>query len=143
MMLVTAFLKTQSNLASLSPLLAQRLSDLGRRFRHGGSNLDATQVIVFVVAIGALIGGAYILSRYVNDNRPCNHPGKLHRELCRAHKLSWSDRRLLNQVAACHQIEMTASLFIAPDLFDPSGLPPQLQKRRDQIQQLRARIFGP
>ena len=126
----------------LAPLFAQRISDLGRRFRHGGSSIDATQVTIFVVAIAALIGGAFVLSRYVNDKRPCNNPSKLFRELCGVHKLAWGERRLLSQVASSHQLESPALAFTDPNLFDTTKLHPSLKKRADQVQQLGKRIFG-
>jgi hypothetical protein len=68
--------------------------------------------------------------------------GKLFASLCRAHGLSWSDRRLLRVLAHWRGLADPCKLFIEPRYFDGSSLEAAPATRLARLQELRARLFG-
>jgi hypothetical protein len=70
-----------------------------------------------------------------------NSPPRLFSELCRAHKLTWSNRRLLKQLAAARDLKCAATLFVEPDYFDLTNLPSELKPAAHELRQLRHKLF--
>jgi hypothetical protein len=70
-----------------------------------------------------------------------NSPPRLFSELCRAHKLNWSSRRLLKQLALARDLKCAATLFVEPDYFDLTNLPPALRPSAHELRQLRHQLF--
>ena len=70
-----------------------------------------------------------------------NSPPRLFSELCRAHQLTRSNRRLLKQLAAARNLKSAATLFVEPEYFDLTILPPALKPSAQELRQLRHRLF--
>jgi hypothetical protein len=68
-------------------------------------------------------------------------PPRLFADLCRAHKLNWSNRRLLKQLAAARGLKCPAALFVEPDYFDMTNVPPGLKPSAAELRQLRHKLF--
>jgi hypothetical protein len=70
-----------------------------------------------------------------------NRPPRLFADLCRAHKLNRSDRRLLKLLAAARGLKIAATLFVEPDYFDTADLQPSLKPAANDLRQLRHKLF--
>lgn len=129
----------------LLPLLAQvSREQFGRGFRGAQSQLRWTDFIPYVVGIGLIVGGFYLwtyLKRRNDMTERCDDPQKLFRELCLAHGLDRSSRRLLAQLAAAWNFSQPAQVFLTPAAFDPSRVPAALRGYAEELKQLRARLF--
>lgn len=68
-------------------------------------------------------------------------PTRLFSELCRTHKLTWSSRRLLKQLAAARDLKSAAILFVEPEYFDLTNLPVALKPAAQELRQLRHNLF--
>jgi hypothetical protein len=77
-----------------------------------------------------------------SGQRASHNPRKLFAVLCAAHKLDRNQQRLLLQLAANYHLPQPATIFLRPDLFDPTHLPPQSAPVLAQIQTLRQQLFG-
>jgi hypothetical protein len=62
-------------------------------------------------------------------------------ELSRAHRLDRTNRRLLKKLAAAHGAKSAATLFVEPEYFDASKLPPALVASAQELHQLRHKLF--
>ena len=128
-------------------LLAAR-QDLHRvwgRFDHGRPSDGTSQLLVLVGMAAILV--VVMLIWFRATRRPHRHfitnsAGRLFRELCRAHGLSYSTRRLLKQLSAARGLPSPALLFVEPKHFDPSTLPATLQPAARDLQHLRAQLFA-
>lgn len=127
-------------------LLAEssRFMSLGRKFRRGNAPLEIGDVVITLLAVAAIGLIAWGLYHWVaiQQRRVSNSPGRLFRELCQAHRLNWTNRRLLTQLASWRGIEHPARLFLEPEWFDSSTLSPALEPEREGIERLRDQIFG-
>ena len=119
-------------------LLAQysRWKHMGDGFRRSRPRMDLSDLMPFFIVL-AVIGiaialGVQIYKRY-DYSKPCDDPLKLFRQLCAAHKLNFSSRRLLLQLATALQMPQPAALFVTPATFRRSELPPQLQGEAERI----------
>ncbi|MEX2309403.1 MAG: hypothetical protein WD738_17520 [Pirellulales bacterium] len=128
-------------------LLAAR-QDLHRvwgRFDHQRPG-DATDQMIIIAGLSALV--ALVLLIWLRGARPAhrhfeaNSPRRLFHELCHAHGLRFSSRRLLKRLAAARGLAGPALLFIEPKYFDPSSLPPSLKPAANDLQRLRHQLFG-
>jgi hypothetical protein len=70
-----------------------------------------------------------------------DRPPRLFADLCRAHKLNWSSRRLLKHLAAARGLKCPASLFVEPEFFDMTNVPPALKPSAAELRQLRHKLF--
>src|SRR5438132_1508487 len=66
-----------------------------------------------------------------------NSASRLFGELCRAHRLGRSNRRLLKQLAVARGLESASVLFVEPEHFDLTSLPPELKASASGLRQLR------
>jgi hypothetical protein len=73
---------------------------------------------------------------------PSNSARGLFRELCRAHGLDRSGRRLLKRLAAARGVAPPALIFVQPQCFAVSGLPDDLNDQAEAIATLEQRLFG-
>ncbi len=127
-------------------LLAQysRWKRMGDGFNRSRPRMDLSDLIPFfivLVVIGIAIAvGVQIYKRY-DYSKPCDDPLKLFRQLCAAHKLNSSSRRLLLQLATAQEMPQPAALFVTPAAFRGSELPPQLQGEAEHIKALAHRLF--
>jgi hypothetical protein len=74
--------------------------------------------------------------------RNANSPRRLFRGLCRLHRLSWSQRRLLRQLARARGLAQPAQLFVGPEYFDESQLTPALRGKIQWLRRLRQQLFA-
>jgi hypothetical protein len=70
-----------------------------------------------------------------------DRPPRLFADLCRAHKLNWSNRRLLKHLAAARGLKCPATLFVEPEYFDMTNVPPALKPSAAELRQLRHKLF--
>jgi|tagenome__1003787_1003787.scaffolds.fasta_scaffold20497348_2 hypothetical protein len=70
-----------------------------------------------------------------------DRPHRLFADLCKAHKLNWSHRRLLKQLAAARDVKSPATLFVEPEYFDATNLPTPLQPSAKELRKLRHKLF--
>ncbi|WP_145055351.1 hypothetical protein [Lignipirellula cremea] len=129
---------------SIFPLLADgRIDELGGHIRQGAS-FNLFHLGVLAIAMAGLGIGIWIISRWVNRGQDGGYrnPRAIFRELCSAHELDYSSRRLLKSLARAQNLDNAAYVFLQPDRFDPRLLPPRLASQRDRLQTIRDRIFG-
>ena len=127
-------------------LLAQysRWKHMGDGFNRSRPRMDLSDLIPFFIVL-AVIGvaialGVRIYKRY-DYSKPCDDPLKLFRQSCAAHKLNFSSRRLLLQLATALEMPQPAALFVTPAAFRRSELPPQLQGEEKRISKLAHQLF--
>jgi len=133
-------------LARLSLLLA-RARDL-RGFSEGfrSRSVEDNAFEVFLVAGGLLLACIVLLlvGRYLRrfeNLKSYDSPPELFRELCRAHGLNWSSRRLLKRLAAEWELPSPALLFVEPERFNATRLPPNWRGDAARLENLRERLF--
>lgn len=107
------------------------------------STLDTRSAMIVLTVVAGVGLVALMVRWYWNryDYRKHRSAAALFAELCRAHQLSWSERRLLSQLAVMASLNPKAVLFVNPDVWarvlpripDPSY--------RQQLEQLRLRLF--
>jgi hypothetical protein len=133
------------SMGAFPSLLAQVYrEDFARGFRSATSQLHWTDVIPYVIALALLIFIAWLapyLRRRNDMSERCDDPQKLFRELCLAHELDRSSRRLLLRLVEANRLAQPGQVFLTPMAFEPSRLPASLRERLDEVKQLRARLF--
>jgi hypothetical protein len=95
------------------------------------------------LAVGVLIAWYYsrFSSRRQEDVSPHN-PQRLFAELCRAHKLSAAQRRLLEWLAAERQLLQPALVFLDPILLESAIAHADSPNVRQRLTELRSRLFA-
>ncbi len=127
-------------------LLAQysRWKRLGDGLHRSRPRMDLSDLLPFFIVL-AVIGIAIAVGVQIYKRRdyskPCDDPQKLFRQICAAHKLNFSSRRLLLQLATALQMPQPAALFVTPAAFHSSELPPQLQGEEKRISELAHQLF--
>jgi hypothetical protein len=94
------------------------------------------------MAVAALAAWGWIVWRR-RIAREWNSPRGLFLELCRAHKLSMTDRWLLRLMAETQRLEQPGLLFVEADRFRTAESCPRLDARTREIEQIRAKLFPP
>jgi hypothetical protein len=82
-----------------------------------------------------------VLSRRRLHDFAYNRPAHLFADLCRAHKLNWSNRRLLKHLAAARGLKCPTTMFVEPEYFDMTNVPATLKPSAVELRQLRHKIF--
>jgi hypothetical protein len=135
---------TASALAEFCLLAQVSREDFGRGFRGATSQLSWTDILPYAAA-AILAGLGFAVYQWIkkrNDmTESCDDPHKLFRELCAAHRLDRPSRRLLSLLARTWQFPQPAQVFLTPTAFEPERLPPVLQKKAAELNQLRERLF--
>jgi hypothetical protein len=100
---------------------------------------------LLIVSILTLLVVITIVWRTISRRRrrdfDYNSPPRLFSQLCRAHKLTWANRRLLKHLATARDLKCAATLFVEPDHFDLTNLPPALKSSAHELRQLRHKLF--
>lgn len=128
-------------------LLAEqdRMQGLSRAFRANKEQYNTDDVIYGLLILAGILAVMIIIA-LVNKfrQRRSNHtsPWGLFLSLCRAHKLKWSERWLLWQLARLEHLADPARLFLEPDWFKSSGLPPALRAQAARLKSIRDRLFA-
>jgi hypothetical protein len=97
--------------------------------------LTAVTLLVIVTIVWQVI------SRRRRRDFDYDRPPRLFTELCRAHRLSWSNRRLLKHLAIASGLKSPAMLFVEPEYFDMANVPPTLKASAAELRQLRHKLF--
>jgi hypothetical protein len=133
------------DLAIGSLLLANRsrLENLSREFQQGLSSDRYGQLVLFLIALGAASLLFWGLAHWMERRHGlfANRPMGLFFSLSKAHALSWSDRWLLWQLARSHRLRAPARLFLEPERFEASRLPPAMRRHVARLEGLRQRLF--
>jgi hypothetical protein len=108
--------------------------------------LDSSRVgaLAAGLAVGVLVAWCYSRSsarRRDVETSPHN-PQQLFGELCRAHKLSAAQRRLLEWLAAERQLLQPALVFLDPILIESAIAHAQSPSVRQRLTELRSRLFA-
>ena len=82
-----------------------------------------------------------IISRRRRRDFDYDRPPRLFADLCRAHKLNWSNRRLLKHLAAARGLKCPSTLFVEPEYFDMTNVPVALKPSAGELRQLRHKLF--
>ncbi len=115
------------------------------RFDHQRPSFDSTHWWILLGCAVLFAGFAvaiYRSSRRIKSEFDTDNHAKLFRELCRAHRLSFANRRQLRRLASARGITEPARLFVEPKHFETSHLPESMQSAADEIRRLRDRLFG-
>lgn len=130
-------------------LLGQtRMGEISRQFRDQGAHAPWTIQLAFILIPLAAIGIAWVIYRIHNRPRVAvNTPFGMLAELCRAHGIEGSGRRLLEKVAERADLEQPASLMIGPGQFDHAVETAARRRRLDareraKLDDIRRRIFA-
>jgi hypothetical protein len=128
-------------------LLAERpdWERLGDHFRRGPTDFNSYNLLAVIAIAAAFVLGIFLLQRFAqrrDHSKSYTSPTELFRELCRAHRLDRSERRLLKRLAAAWGLARPAYLFIEPDYFDTAGLPVEWQEDSHRVASIRERLFG-
>jgi hypothetical protein len=108
-----------------------------------GTNTNHLMTIMGCTALALLLCMGW---RLINEREArtfsSNSPARLFRELCAAHKLQRSSRRLLKRLAEARGLTSPAILFVEPEHFDEATLPANLSASAGDLRQLSERLFG-
>lgn len=121
------------------------LRDMSEGFRSVGyedkafETLVAAAIIISISVTLLLIGRHF---RRFERLKSYDSPPELFRELCRVHRIDWSDRRLLKRLAAEWEMTSPALLFIEPERFNAARLPEHWREKSSRLEELRQRLFG-
>ncbi len=127
-------------------LLAQK-----SRWQHMGDGLyrsgpraelsDLWPLLIVLAVIGVATALGVLIYKRRDYSLPCDNPHKLFRQLCAAHKLSFTNQRLLLRLATALAMPQPATLFVTPSAFASNDLPPQFRKQAQRIEALGQRLF--
>ncbi len=131
-------------LMSSNCLLAQlsRWQRMGDGLRGPGTRIELSEILTYSIVlalVGMLIWAALRLRKRNDMNQRCDDPWKLFRELCQHHGLDRFERRLLKKLVSARQLQQPAELFVTPSVFDPAGLPSDLNE--DKVRNMKARLY--
>jgi hypothetical protein len=120
------------------------LRDMSEGFRSVGFNDKAWETALVAAGLIAVCLTLLLIGRYARrfenlksyDNAP-----ELFRELCRVHRIDWTNRRLLKRLAAEWEMTCPANLFVEPDRFNSARLPAEWQQNATQLETLRRQLF--
>jgi hypothetical protein len=113
-------------------------------FRSRSVEDNAFEVFLVVGGLVLLCVVLLVVGRYARrfeNLKSYDSPPELFRELCRAHGLNWSSRRLLKRLAAEWELASRSQLFVEPERFDTARLPADWRGDKDHLETLRKRLF--
>lgn len=122
-----------------------RLEYMSRGFRPSSREDELRDVVLGLAVLAGLAAALWILARLMEwreQARPVNRPLGLFLALCRAHRLSWSDRWFLWRIAASQGLRDPGRLFLEPERLEPAHLPTALRSRAAQARRLRNQLFS-
>ena len=128
-------------------LLAEqgRLDHLTSGFRGRRARFDSDDLATGLLILGGVAVAIWVLSQFLarqEKNKPCNKPGRLFRNLCKAHGLGLADYWLLWRLARYHRLRDPARLFLEPERFDAANLNVAWRARAEQLREIGERLFA-
>jgi hypothetical protein len=115
------------------------------RFDHGRPGDGVNEMLTIVGGLVLLLGAWLVwrrLTGHASRYFTSDSSGQLFRELCAAHGLKFTNRRLLKRLAASRGLKNPAMLFIEPQHFEAKNLPEKLKLSAGELQRLRVQLFG-
>jgi hypothetical protein len=107
------------------------------------TNFDTEWTILASLAVILALG--LLVSHWISRRRQkefwCDSSSQLFRELCRAHRLDRTNRRLMQKLASARGVGSAAELFVEPDNFDAANLSKVLDSSANELRQLRHELF--
>lgn len=125
-------------------ILAASVRPVWGRFDHQRPGFDAAHLWTLLSMAALLITVVIVMYRSRERSKrefETDSPPRLFGELCHAHRLPWSSRRLLKRLAAAHGVSPPSALFVEPAHFDTAKLPAGLENSAAQVQRLREQLF--
>ncbi len=122
-----------------------RLESMGKQFRKGSKTFDSGDLVLWLIAVAAIILVFWLLVRYKEQQDGpdrTNSPRRLFRELRQAQRLTLADRWLLWRIARWQRLSQPAKLFLEPERYEPANLSPRLRSRTKQLAKLRDKLFS-
>ena len=121
-----------------------RFQAMGRRFRADAGQHNYNSLFSFLMLIACATLVIWGLTRLVQwtEKHGKNSPRALFRELCRVHRIGWSERRMIKDLAEWQHLDQSAQVFLEPERFDAALLSPGLAEHRESLEALRDKIFG-
>ncbi len=118
---------------------------MGNHFKQGGSSADLTSLLVVLGAIAVFVFLLCLVAKFMqrDSNRPYRSGWRLFLELCRAHRLSWSDSWLLWRLAASQGLQHKSVLFLEPERFIAPQVSTAFAHKQPRLNELRMRLFEP
>jgi hypothetical protein len=104
------------------------------------SNSTWLGLMILMAALLAFVALAIIVQRQQRQ-RKVSCPRSLFFEICRAHRLTWFERRLLWRLARSQKLADPARLFLSPECFEIGSLTVALRSRAEELRKLSERIF--
>jgi hypothetical protein len=115
------------------------------RFDHQRPGISTNLLAIFVIAVVVVIIAAVVwreLKRRAARTFRADSSAKLFRELCAAHGIKRSSRRLLKQLAEARGVSDPATLFVEPRYFEAQSLPRELKASAKELRLLDETLFG-
>jgi hypothetical protein len=96
------------------------------------------------VGVAILCLGMWLVRRALrgNSNGSYHSRAQLFQSLCKAHRLTWAERRLLRRLAQARGLGDPTILFVEPGHFVMSPLPSAVARHTDRLSALQQRLFG-
>jgi hypothetical protein len=113
------------------------------RFDHQRPGIGTSELVVIAFVVVLLAGSLawQMLKRRYQREFLYDSASRLFGELCHAHQLDRSARRLLKRLAAARGIKNLTELFVEPHYFDAATLPSSLKPSAGALRQLRHKLF--
>jgi hypothetical protein len=114
------------------------------RFDHQRAGFGATEWALIIGATFLLVVVAsisYWRAKRQKAEFLSHNPSRLLAELCRAHRLSRSERWLMRRLASAQGLENGCAIFVEPEYFDSGKRPPMLEPLASELRQLRHKLF--
>lgn len=124
---------------------SNRFRSMGSGFREKKDQPMSYDFLVGILILLSIVVFIWILSRFLSrQERMRRHfsPKALFQALCSAHGLEPAQRRLLKRLARFHGLAQPARIFLEPERFDPNGLGAAFSDMRDELIELRERLFA-
>jgi hypothetical protein len=130
------------------PLFAETLWErfsqgLSDEFQH--RRFDAREILwgmAVVLGVAAVAWTCSMLLKMRDRYRIFHSPAHLFFVLCRAHRLQWRECWWLWRLARFQRLRDPARLFLEAERLDPEQLSPALRRRKNEVTQIRKRLFA-
>ncbi|TWT75999.1 hypothetical protein Pla123a_27850 [Posidoniimonas polymericola] len=128
-------------------ILAQRANweRMGDRFSGEAAELQTEELLTLlavVVGAGLLIWLLRVAARWQEGRLKRPNPRRLFNDLCRAHRLNRWERKLLREMGEGLGLRQPAEVFVRPDAFRASPLPPDAEAMPVAFKQLQKKLFA-
>jgi hypothetical protein len=122
-----------------------RMQDFFRALRTIKAKEGMNDAVFGLLILAGIIALMLVLSFIIDmrhRRRGYSNPRGLFWNLCRAHKLKWSERWLLWRLARLNDFADPARLFLEPEWFVHSRLPAPLVQYEPLLKSIRNRLFS-